>query len=280
MTARRIVYALAIFLAAQTASLAAPREEARLLEAIQVLEDTQAMPDQSIPEWLLRRAQGIAVMPTVVKVGLGLGGRGGKGVLTIRDAQGRWSNPVFITLAGGSIGWQAGVQTTDIILVFTTRRSVEGLTGGKVTLGADASVAVGPVGRQVSGATDIQLDAEVYSYSRAKGLFGGIAIDGTVITIDHKANASYYQRPGVLASDIFAGAAPAAPASAQRLLDAVRRLPHGGDGTAPAAGSTATAPAPAASGAPAATQAPPPAGRGLESGGATAYPLQESKPHS
>jgi lipid-binding SYLF domain-containing protein len=275
MTARRFALLAALFLASQGPALAGPREEARLLEAVQVLEDTQAMPDQRLPTWLMRRAQGIAVMPTVVKVGLGLGGRGGKGVLTIRDAQGRWSNPVFITLAGGSIGWQAGVEASDIILVFTTRRSVEGLTGGKVTLGADASVAVGPVGRQVSGATDFQLDAEVYSYSRSKGLFGGIAIDGTVITIDHKANASYYERPGVLASDIFSERAPAAPASAQRLLNTLRRLPAGGDGV-PATAATPAGPAPPPA---TAQQAPAPSDRGLESGGATTYPLDPNRPH-
>ena len=233
------------------------------------------MPDQRVPDWLMRRAQGIAVLPTVVKGALIIGGRGGKGVLTVRDSQGRWSNPSFITLAGGSFGWQGGVEASDIILVFTTRRSVEGLTGGKVTLGADASVAVGPVGRQVSGATDFQLDSEVYSYSRSKGLFGGIAIDGTVITIDHKANARYYERPGVLASDIFADRAPA-PASAQRLLSALRRLPAGADGVpATASAPTATA-APTASGTQAAAA---PTDRGLESGGATAYPLDPNKPH-
>ncbi len=275
MTARSLALMALIFLATQTPAVAGPREEARLLEATQVLEDTQGMPDQRIPGWLMRRAQGIAILPDVIKGALIIGGRGGKGVLTVRDGQGRWSNPAFITLAGGSFGWQGGVEASDIILVFTTRRSVEGLTGGKVTLGADASVAVGPVGRQVSGATDFQLDAEVYSYSRSKGLFGGIAIDGTVITIDHKANARYYDREEVLASDIFSERAPAAPASAQRLLSALRRLPAGGDGV-PATASAAPTPgsAPAAS----STQAAP-SDRAQESGGATTYPLDPSKPH-
>ena len=276
MTARPIALMALIFLASQAPALAGPREEARLLEASQVLEDTQGMPDQRIPGWLMRRAQGIAVLPDVIKGALIIGGRGGKGVLTVRDNQGRWSNPVFITLAGGSFGWQGGVSASDIILVFTTRRSVEGLTGGKVTLGADASVAVGPVGRQVSGATDFQLDAEVYSYSRSKGLFGGIAIDGTVITIDHKANASYYERPDVLASDIFSDRAPAAPASAQRLLSALRRLPAGGDGV-PATASAAPAPGVSGPAAPSAQAAP--SERAQESGGATAYPLDSGKPH-
>ena len=277
MMARRLAFMALLFLASQSPVFAGAREEARLLEATQMLEDTQAMPDQQVPEWLMRRAQGIAIMPNVIKGALMFGGRGGKGVLIVRDAQGRWSNPAFITLAGGSWGFQAGVQASDVILVFTTRRSVEGISGGKVTLGADASVAVGPVGRQVSGATDFALDAEVYSYSRSKGLFGGIAIDGTVITIDHKANARYYDREGLLASDIFSDRAPAAPASAQRLLSALRRLPAGADGV-PA---TAATPAPAATtaSAPASSQQTAPSERALESGGATAYPADPSKPH-
>jgi len=273
--AQRALFALvaAALLPVAPAAVAGPREEARVLEATQVLEDAQKMPDQWAPDQLLRRAQGIAVLPTVIKVGFGLGGRGGKGVLVVRDAQGRWSNPSFVTLGGGSIGWQAGVETADIILVFTTRKGIEGVTGGKITLGGDASVAVGPVGRQVSGATDVTFNAEVYSYSRAKGLFGGIALDGTALVIDHRANAAYYQRPGVLPSDIFAPTAPAPPEAAQRLVAAVQAMTRAGDAGAqqPPAG------APMPSGA-----TPPPAagsdGRGLESGGATTHPLAPASP--
>jgi lipid-binding SYLF domain-containing protein len=274
MTARRLVYTLALFLAANATAFAGNREEARILQATQVLQDTQAMPDQRVPDWLLQRAQGIAVIPNVVKVALIAGGRGAKGVLTIRDAQGRWSNPVFMTLGGGSFGFQWGLEVSDVILVFTTRRSIEGVTGGKLTLGADASVAVGPIGRQISGATDIGL-AEVYSYSQSKSLFAGVAIDGTVLAIDHKANAAYYQRPGVLASEIVASTAPAPPASGQRLLDALRRLPSGGDGVAPAAAARPAAGSPASAPATAA----PSDGKGLESGAATTYPLSDPKPH-
>ncbi|MBS0395529.1 MAG: lipid-binding SYLF domain-containing protein, partial [Proteobacteria bacterium] len=137
MTARRFVLALAFWLLAGGTALAGNREEARILQATQVLQDTQAMPDQSIPDWLLRRAQGIAIIPNVVKVALMAGGRGAKGVLMVRDAQGRWSNPVFLTLGGGSFGFQWGLTVSDVILVFTTRRGIEGITGGKLTLGAD-----------------------------------------------------------------------------------------------------------------------------------------------
>ena len=259
MKAQLIVLSAALYLATQAFAYAGPREEAKILEATQVLEDKEAMPDENVPDWLLSRAQGIAILPTVIKAGLGIGGRGGKGVLVVRNAQGRWSNPAFITLAGGSIGWQIGVETSDIILVFTTRRGVEGLTGGKVTLGADASVAAGPVGRQSSAATDLQFQAEVYSYSRAKGLFAGISIDGSVISIDHNANSRYYQRTDVLASDIFSGNAPAAPASAQKLLEALRRLPGNNEGPVAPAPTTSTTPPPQTT-----SNAPPPSDRGLE----------------
>jgi lipid-binding SYLF domain-containing protein len=261
-------------LGAPATALAQSREEQRIDTIVQVLAETQAMPDQQIPDWLLQRAQGIAVIPEVLKVGLGIGGRGGRGVLLVRQPDGAWSNPSFITLAGGSFGWQAGVQSSDIVLVFTTRKGIEGITGGKFTLGADASVAVGPVGRQVSGATDVTLDAEVYSYSRAKGLFGGIAIDGTVISIDHRANAAYYGRAGVLASEIFAGKVQP-PASARTLKTQFERFGSGlpvsaGSGTAPAGPSTAR-PAGAATAAPA--EEP-----GLESGGAATFPLEGERP--
>ena len=122
----------------------------------------------------------------------------------MRDKDGRFTNPIFITMTGGSFGWQWGVQNTDIVLVFTTPKGIEGITGGKVTLGADASVAAGPVGRQASAATDPNFKAEVYSYSRSRGVFAGLALDGTVVSIDDDANESFYNKSGVNASDIIA----------------------------------------------------------------------------
>jgi lipid-binding SYLF domain-containing protein len=271
MTVRRFVIALTLFCAATTAALAGPREEGTLLKATQVIEDTQAMPDESVPDWLLRRAYGIVVIPSLIKVGLvGVGGRGGAGVLLVRDERGQWRNPSFVTTYGGSFGPQFGVEASDLILVFTTRRSIEGITGGKLTLGAGASAAAGPVGRQVSGATDIG-GAEIYSYSRAKGFFGGISIDGAVIRIDNKGNAALYAKPGILASEVFASAAPP-PAAAQRLLEALRRLPSMADGAAPAPAAAiapgVTPPAPDA-----APPQQPPGGRALESSEPTTYPL-------
>ena len=157
----------------------------------------------------------------MIKVGLGIGGRRGKGVLVVRKDNGEWSNPVFVNLTGGSFGFQVGVQSTDVVLVFTSRQSIEGIVGGKVTLGADASVAAGPVGRQSSAATDVGLTAQVYSYSRAMGLFAGVALDGSAMTIDHASNESFYGRPGVLASDIIRADAPAAPAPAGEFIAAL-----------------------------------------------------------
>lgn len=245
------------------------REEARLMESKAVLSEWQAMPDQMIPQRLLERAQGIAVFPKVVKAALFFGGKGGSGILVVRDPAGRWSSPTFVRIGGGSWGLQFGVETADVVLVFTTRQSVEGLTGGKLTIGGDASAAIGPVGRDLTGATDVGL-AEVYSYSRAKGLFAGIAITGSAITIDHASNARFYQREGILASEIFAIDASRAPEPARPFVTEVARLT--------AAPSPASAP-PATTGyAPGGVPTSTPAeSKGLESGGASTFPLDPPK---
>ena len=182
----------------------ATKEEARVIAATAVLDEWQQMPDQAIPDRLLERAQGIAVFPSLIKGAFFIGGKLGRGVVVVKDADGHWSNPSFTTLAGGSFGLQWGIESADIILVFTTKRGLEGLSGGKITIGVDVGGAVGPVGREMSGSTDIGL-SELYSYSRAKGLFAGIALDGSPMTIDHSANDAYYGQSGLLASDIFSG---------------------------------------------------------------------------
>lgn len=205
-------------------AVAASRQDARLINATQVLSELQASPDQNVPQWLLERAYAVAIVPSVIKVGLGVGARRGSGVLVVRRDDGHWTNPVFINLTGGSFGFQIGVQSTDVLLVFTSRASTEGIVGGKVTLGADASVAAGPVGRQTAAATDIGLTAQVYSYSRAQGLFAGVALDGSALTIDRKSNAAYYGKPGVLASEIIAGNAPQPPESAREFIATLDRL--------------------------------------------------------
>src|ERR1700760_111439 len=188
-----------------TGAWAQAREQGRLLMASQVLEELRASRDQYIPDRLLERAYAIAVIPDMTKIAFFAGGRRGHGVLVVRDKDGRFTSPVFITMTGGSFGWQWGVQSTDILLVFTTRKGVEGITGGKFTLGADASVAAGPIGRQASASTDATFKAEVYSYSRTRGVFAGIALDGSALRVDDDANEDYYGKKDIAASDIVAG---------------------------------------------------------------------------
>ena len=133
---RSMVVIMALF--ACSAVVAGERQDARLLTSTTVLDELMAMPEQNIPTWLLERAHAVAVIPSVIKVGLGIGGRRGKGVMVVRRDNGSWSNPVFVNLTGGSFGFQVGVQSTDVVLVFTSRQSIEGIVGGKITLGADA----------------------------------------------------------------------------------------------------------------------------------------------
>ncbi len=173
-------------------------------DAIDILERTQRSSEHRIPSYLLGDAEGIAVIPSVIKAGLVVGGRRGHGMVAIRTNDGSWSHPVFLTLTGGSVGFQAGVQSTDVILVFKTRRSIEGLINGKFTLGADASVAAGPVGREVNAATDIMLKAEIYAYSRSRGLFAGVALDGSSLKINYDNNESVYGNTAT-PRKIFAG---------------------------------------------------------------------------
>lgn len=244
-------------------SVATERQDARLLTATKVLDELARIPEQNIPSWLLERAYAVAVVPDVIKVGLGIGGRRGKGALVIRNDNGEWSRPIFINLTGGSFGFQVGVQSTDVVLVFTSRQSIEGIVGGKVTLGADASVAAGPVGRQSSAATDIGLNAQVYSYSRSSGLFAGVALDGSAITIDHRSNEQYYGRSGVLASEIARQDAATAPLTAQNFVAALNRS------TGRPVAATPQAPA-------APQQQPVP--QQESSGGLTTYPMEDPAP--
>ncbi len=190
----RFALAALLALALPFAAQAQEKEIARADNAVRVLSEILQIPEESIPERLLRESEAIAVMPDVVKAGLIFGGRGGKGLLAVRGADGTWSNPTFITLGGGSFGFQAGVQSADVVLVFRTKRGVDNIVNGKFTLGADASIAAGPVGRSAQASTDGELKAEIYSYSRARGLFAGVALDGAVIAIDNRANRRVYGR--------------------------------------------------------------------------------------
>lgn len=184
--------ALCLSLGIATPAHAGPGEDARASNAVRVLTDIQQIPESAIPDKLLDEARAIVVVPDSLKVGLIFGGRSGHGLMSVKTPDGTWSNPVFVKVTGGSVGLQAGVQSSDIVLVFRNDRSLESIVNGKVTLGADAGVAAGPVGRNASAATDGQLKAEIWSWSRARGLFAGVALDGAVLSIDDAANEAVY----------------------------------------------------------------------------------------
>ncbi len=183
------------------------REIAKVEVCADVFRQFVAMPDNAPPKALLNNALAIAIIPGIIKAGFIAGGRYGWGVMMCRKDDGNWSNPVFVNVGGGSFGFQAGVQSIDAIMVFKSRKSVDRLAQGKFTLGADAAVAAGPVGRNVSAGTDIRLEAEVYTYSRARGLFAGVSFTGSVLAIDYAATDDFYGASGLTAGDIFAGKA-------------------------------------------------------------------------
>lgn len=208
----RLASLLAFSLVAGSA-LAGPEEDARAQNAVRVLNEVQAIPEAAIPDKLLDEARAIIVVPDTLKVGLVLGGRRGHGLLSVKSSDGTWSNPSFVKITGGSIGFQAGVQSSDVVLVFRNDRSLESIVNGKVTLGADAGVAAGPVGRNATAATDGQLKAEIWSWSRARGLFAGVALDGAVLQIDNDANRLVYGA-NTTPRMIFEGRAQQAPSNA------------------------------------------------------------------
>lgn len=248
-------HCLSLLIAASTlltsqAALAGPQEDQRARNAVRVLNEIQDIPEQGIPDKLLDEGRAVIVIPDTIKAGLVIGGRRGHGLMSVKTPDGSWSNPVFIKLTGGSIGFQAGVQSSDVVLVFRNDRSLDNLVNGKFTLGADAGVAAGPIGRNAAAATDGQLKAEIWSWSRARGLFAGVALDGAVLQIDDEANLDAYGS-GTTPRMIFEGRAADAPsmdvvAFRDRLEEATyaARGNRGTDAGAPVARSTPPAAAP------------------------------------
>ena len=211
-TPRRLALALALTIAT-TAAFAGEREDVRAGEAVRVVEQIQSIPESAIPDRLLDEAKAIVVVPDTIKAGFVFGGRRGLGLMSVKTPDGTWSNPVFVKLAGASFGLQAGVQSADVILVFRSERGVDSIVNGKITLGADAGIAAGPVGRNAAAATDGELKAEIWSWSRARGLFAGVALDGAVLSIDNGANRTAYGS-GATPRAVFEGRAPQAPSAA------------------------------------------------------------------
>jgi lipid-binding SYLF domain-containing protein len=172
-------------------------KQRKLLRTAQlVLEEIQNSPDSKIPGNLIAKAKAIIVFPTMVKAGFFVGARYGKGVASMRAKEtGEWGAPAFFYTVGGSFGFQFGAEAIDLILLVMTQRGLEGLLNEKFTLGGDIAVAAGPVGRHAEASADVFMQGEIYSYSRSKGLFGGVSVKGTIITSDVDANLAYYDKP-------------------------------------------------------------------------------------
>lgn len=186
-------------------------------EAVGVLDEIMRAPDSALPKDMLRNAYAVAVVPNVIKAGLVFGGRHGEGLISVKK-DGTWSNPSFIKLTGGSIGFQIGVSSTDLLLIFRSERGVDSIIYGKFMLGTDAAVAAGPVGRNAQASTDAQLRAEIYAYSHAKGLFLGLSLQGSSLRMNDAANHAAYGE-GVSPKQIFAGEVEAVPASIVHFRD-------------------------------------------------------------
>jgi lipid-binding SYLF domain-containing protein len=194
----------------------------RVQKAVDVLEDLTGTPDKKIPNELLERSEAIAVIPNVYKGAFGIGGRFGKGVISSRLDNGHWSAPSFLNIGGGSFGAQIGVSSTDLVLVFTDRNALKLLEGGKdLKLGADASIVAGPVGRTAEAGVNLNLKTGIYAYSRAKGLFAGVALDGAVLDIDNSANEKVYGASAD-ATEILSGKIPSNP-TVQPFVTALER---------------------------------------------------------
>ncbi|MCX5716501.1 MAG: lipid-binding SYLF domain-containing protein [Candidatus Omnitrophica bacterium] len=192
-------------------------------ESGKVLDEIQRMPDQSIPEDLLRKCSAIAIFPSTVSGGFIIGGKYGQGIIMVKDpGTKQWSAPAIFTIAGGSFGWQIGGQATDFVLVVTNRRSVDGLLASKFKLGADAGVAAGPVGRDAEASTDAQLKGGILSYSRSRGLFAGVKLEGAVIAQHREGNKELYNKE-LTAKEILTENKAAMPKSADGVLNILNK---------------------------------------------------------
>lgn len=221
MTFFRFVLPALLFCAVATTAQASSQTPAQRAEqATKVLQQIMQSPDKAMPQNMLNNAYAVAIVPDVVKAGLVIGARHGQGLIAIKKG-GTWSDPSFITLSGGSIGFQAGVSSTDVLLIFRSKRGVDSIIYGKFTLGGELAVAAGPVGRNAQAATDAQLKAEIYSYSRTRGLFAGIALQGAVLHIDTDANTATYGK-NATPQGIFAGDVHDVPAAITKFRDTLQ----------------------------------------------------------
>jgi SH3 domain-containing YSC84-like protein 1 len=193
---------LSIVFVMASATIDGSKETEKVNSSVGVLKDFSKM-EETIPHDLIAKCEGIVIVPNLINGGFIVGGKRGRGIAMIKLDDGSWSDPVFVTLTGGSIGFQIGVQSVDLVLVFRHKGVLTKVKNGDFTIGGDASAAAGPVGRSTSANTDYKLEAEVYSYSRSRGLFAGISINGSNLGIDKKANANFYGSD-ISSEDIFA----------------------------------------------------------------------------
>ena len=227
---RNTVIALAAFLSwplSTYPSASSNDEVERVQNSIAVLHDLTATPDKAIPQHLLDRAEAIVVVPTLVKGGFVVGAKHGRGVMSVRrqDNSRAWSDPAFVTMTGGSIGWQVGVETVDLVLLVMNRKGVDDLLADKFTLGGEASVAAGPVGRTANAETDAKLSSQILAYSRTNGLFAGATLEGASLKSDHDSNKAFYGEPIDAKTITTASHEPAkAPAMARTWRETLRNL--------------------------------------------------------
>jgi lipid-binding SYLF domain-containing protein len=193
----------------------------RIRDAATILKEIHSVPDKDIPQELWDKAECVIVVPSLKKAAFVFGGEYGSGLMSCRH-NGQWSAPVFMQVGKGSWGLQIGAQSIDLVLLVMNTRGMEKLLGNKVSLGAEASIAAGPVGRDARAATDAQMTAEILSYSRTQGLFAGINLSGGVVRPDTDDNADLYGK-SITPRDVVMGSAVQPPAAAEPFMAALRR---------------------------------------------------------
>jgi lipid-binding SYLF domain-containing protein len=221
MTATRGLLAASLLFALAGPSWAGERELKTVESATEAVRELSAIPLKGIPQALIQNAAGVAIVPHAVKTALVLEHEFGRGVILSHESNGLWSNPVFVTLRGHGIGGEAGIEKTDLVLVFQSRKAMDRALKGQLTLGGDVAVAVGPVGRDAEVA---RLKADVVSYSRSRGLFVGVSVEGSKLRVDEGANEDIYRIRGGRAAEVLAAPGIPVPIQVQALKDQLLRL--------------------------------------------------------
>jgi lipid-binding SYLF domain-containing protein len=222
---KRALFGLGLFVGLALPLFAQEKEQDRVENAGKVMQEILKAPD-GIPQSVLDKADCVVILPSVLKFAIGVGGSYGRGVMTCRSGphfSGHWGPPTMMALEGGSVGLQLGGNATDFILLLMSPRSAENMLKSKVKLGGDVSAAAGPVGRTASAETDVTLRAEILSYSRARGLFAGVSLEGSTLRADNDANKNLYGKEVSAADIVFKKGTVEVPASAKTLLATLQK---------------------------------------------------------